>query len=88
MQFSRELTWKAVEVVLPHLKTLKENNISVNLTDALKDAAVELFIAHNNSTDTRGGTDWKYSEFIISRALLELKENGWLTFGDQEQFWA
>jgi len=36
MKFSRELTWKAVETVIPHLKTLKENNISVNLTDAPK----------------------------------------------------
>lgn len=87
MKFSRELTWKAVETVLPHLKALKENNIAVNLTDALKDAAVELFIAKNNSEDTRGGMDWSYAEYIVCKALVELKEKGWLTFGEQEEFW-
>lgn len=88
MKFSRELTWKAVEIVLPHLKALKENNVAVNLTDVLKDAAIELFIAKNSPEDTRCTMDWRYAEYIVYKALVELKEKGWLTFGEQEEFWA
>lgn len=87
MKFSRELTWKAVLTVLPHLNALKENSIAVNLTDALKDAAIELFIAENSPEDSRRNLDWSYAQYIVYKALVELREKGWLTFGEQEEFW-
>jgi hypothetical protein len=80
MKCTREQTWQVIEVLLPHCKKLRENKIHVNLTDIIKDAAIEIFMIENGLREIPSNLSMDYCNTLISTALLELRTFGFLTF--------
>ena len=76
MKWSREYVWSKVLELTPYAK-----EASMNLPEALKSSAIELFLldeGHHNGS---------YRAYVITEALKELRDVGHFTFGDVNEDW-
>lgn len=72
MKWSSKYVWSKVDEIIPHVKAAE----TMDLPQALREAAVELFMKVENGT---------YRAYVISECLHELKHWGRLSFGTIEQ---
>ena len=77
MKWSKDYVQSKIIEIVPHQEFSKQS-----LPEALKDAAVELFLKdegfHNGS----------YRAYVIMVALKELRKDGYLSFGSVNEDWA
>lgn len=88
MKYSQQLVWKAVYEICPAFEVVNADRTIINLPTALKSVAVDLFIrcgvygSKENFT-----TNQAYATMIIQDALRELQNEGFMTFGDVNEYW-
>ena len=88
MKFSEKLVWKAVYEFVPAYKVARENKVPVNLPMSIKDAALIAFIECGLAGLSSLGQDRSYAAYILQATLKEINTVGFMTFGNQEQYWA
>ena len=87
MKYSQSLVWKAIGEFLPKYTVARENGVHMNLPQSLKDAAVEAFLWQFNQRSRVQQLDRLYATLVIKTALEELHSQGWMEFGDVEEYW-
>lgn len=87
MKYSQELVWQAVYEFVPEFKEAKENHVNINLPQALKIAAVEIFLEIGNNGISCLGMNRSYAAHIVQDALKELNAGGIMTFGTNTKYW-
>ena len=76
MKWSRNFLLEKIDSLIPHRKAAK-----LGIPEALEKAAIELFLldeGHHNGS---------YRAYVISSALVELRESGVLEFGTVCKDW-
>lgn len=87
MKYSQNLVWKAIGEFLPSHIAARENGVHMNLPQSLKDAAVEAFLWQFNQLGKEQPIGKLYATLVIKTALEELHSQGWMEFGDVEEYW-
>ena len=87
MKYSEQLVWKAVYEFVPNFKTVNESKVRLNLPSALKVCAEAIFLEIGLNGISSLGTNRSYAAYIIQDALKEMNSVGWMTFGEQQDYW-
>jgi len=85
MKYSQELVWKSIYLVLPTYVVMRDAGVHINLTDAIKSAAVELFMIETAKLACPT-TDLVCAKSVIFESLHDLRVNGWIVFGNIDEF--
>jgi hypothetical protein len=86
MKFSQSLTWQAIGVIQPTTFKAKELGVHLNLVSTLNSAAVDCFI-QSETVEFKTSFPKTAAAHVIRTALVELKEEGKLEFGEQDNLW-
>lgn len=86
MKYSQEFVWKAVYEFVPSFKTVRENDVSLNLPSCIKLAAENAFVEIGNNSIASLGLDKARAALVLQTALKEMNTVGWMTFGDVEDW--
>ena len=87
MKYSQQLVWQAVYEFVPNFKQVREANLNIGITTALSSAAIKIFLEIGNDGISSLGMNRSYAAHIIQDALKELCDDGFMTFGEQTEYW-
>jgi hypothetical protein len=91
MKYTNQLVWKACGEFIPDIETFRKS-AHIQLPEALKIATVNVFmrITANNSPCFLADDltpDERFAIFLIKKALVELDNEGQLSFGTVDEYW-
>lgn len=75
VKYNYEQVWEAVYRFAPVYKVMREESVPTNLPEALKTAAVTIFLEQNSNYNTLTEKDMEYIS-IVRDVLNDLKKHG------------
>lgn len=85
MKYTQKFVWECVGKIVPGLLYAKQNGVPMNLLSSLKSAACECWLIAED-TEFKLDFDKQCAAYVIRVALQELEKDGWMTFGEREEF--
>lgn len=82
MRYSRELLLKSIGYVVPNLRIIMSAQSSSAITTFIDIACIEYFLREHNLSQ-----DMSHGKIVLKCAKRELKEFGFITFGDVNEHW-